>query len=88
VSEWNVLLQAIRNDRPRNEIKRSAYTNLAAMMGRAAVHTGQIVNWEDMMNSRFQFCPGVDFTSESPAPVHADAQGRYPVPVPGIWKEI
>jgi hypothetical protein len=36
--EWNVLLDAIRNDRPHNEGKRVALVNLADIMGRAAVH--------------------------------------------------
>ena len=28
------------------------------------------------------------FVETSPAPVKADANGRYPVPVPGVWQEI
>ncbi len=36
--EWNVLLDAIRNDRPHNEARRAAYADLASIMGRAAVH--------------------------------------------------
>jgi len=88
-AEWNVLLDAIRNDRPHNEAKRAAYSNLAAIMGRAAVHTGQIVTWEDALASDYRFCPDVDsLTASSPAPVKADAQGRYPAPVPGAWTEI
>ena len=83
-AEWNVLLDAIRNDRPHNEAQRAAYSNLAAIMGRAAVHSGKIVTWDEMMASKFQFCPNVDgLTTDSPAPVQADAQGRYPAPVPG-----
>lgn len=88
-AEWNVLLDAIRNDRPHNEAKRAAYSNLAAIMGRAAVHSGQIITWEDALASDFKFCPDVDgLTETSPAPVQADANGRYPVPVPGAWREI
>lgn len=88
VQEWNELLAAIRKDRPHNEVKRSAYSNLASIMGRAAVHSGQIVTWDEAMNSDFQFCPSVNFFKDSPAPVQADANGRYPVPIPGAWKEI
>ena len=41
------------------------------------------------MASKFQFCSNAaDLTIDSPAPVHADAQGRYPVPVPGVWSEL
>jgi predicted dehydrogenase len=89
-AEWQVLLDAIRNDKPHNESRRAALSNLGAIMGRAAVHTGQIVTWEEATKSDFQFCPDVaSLTADSPAPVRADAQGRYPAPVPGTeWREI
>jgi predicted dehydrogenase len=88
-AEWAVLFDAIRNDRPHNEARRAAESNLVDMMGRAAVHGGQIVTWDDVMNSNFQFCPNIDQMDYStPAPLQPDAQGRYPVPVPGVWTEI
>jgi len=87
--EWDVLLEAIRKDRPHNEVQRAAFANLASIMGRAAVHTGKIVTWDEVTASNFKFCPNVDgLTNESPAPAQADPQGRYPVPVPGTWTEI
>ncbi|MHB1036208.1 MAG: Gfo/Idh/MocA family oxidoreductase [Pirellulales bacterium] len=88
-AEWDVLLAAIRKDRPHNEAERAALSNLGAIMGRAAVHTGKIVTWEEAMASDFQFAKNVDgLTTDSPALVQANAEGRYPAPVPGIWKEI
>ena len=87
--EWNVLLAAIRNDRPHNEAQRAAYSDLASIMGRAAVHSGQIITWDEALASNFQFCPNIDTLNEnSPPPVVADAQGRYAPPIPGAWKEI
>ena len=87
--EWDVLLNAIRKDRPHNEVRRAAFANLASIMGRAAIHTGKIITWDQIMASDFKFCHNVsDFTYDSPAPVQADEQGRYPVPVPGRWTEI
>lgn len=87
--EWDMLLSAIRQDRPYNEVRRAAFANLASIMGRAAVHSGKIVTWDEAMASDFKFCPNMDgLTEESPAPVRADSQGRYPVPVPGKWTEI
>jgi predicted dehydrogenase len=88
-AEWEALLHAIREDRKHNEVRRSANSNLAAIMGRAAVHSGRIVTWDEATASDFSFCPGVDaLTEKSPPPVKPDAQGRYPVPVPGVWSEI
>jgi hypothetical protein len=41
------------------------------------------------MKSNFRFCPGIDqMTEDTAAPLLPDAQGRYPVPIPGIWSEI
>lgn len=87
--EWNVFIDSIRNDRPHNEIRRAVYSDLTSLMGRAACHTGQIVTWDQMMESKFQFCDYLDELSfDSPAPVKADVNGQFPVPVPGQWKEV
>ena len=87
--EWADFLAAIRADQPYNETRRAAYSNLAAIMGRAAVHSGKIITWDEAMASNFQFCPNIDaLTETSPAPVQADAQGRYAPPIPGQWTEI
>jgi predicted dehydrogenase len=88
-AEWNLLVDAIQKNQPYNEAKRGALANLTAIMGRAAVHMGRVLTWEEMMASTFQFCPDVSaLKADSPAPVRPDAQGHYPVPVPGVWNEI
>lgn len=86
-AEWDVLLSAIRNNRPHNEARRGVIEG--AIMGRAAVHSGRIITWEEALKSSFQFCSRVDELSDrSPAPGHADAQGRYPAPIPGKTVEV
>jgi predicted dehydrogenase len=89
VTEWKALLRAIRQNETHNETRRSALANLVAIMGRAAVHSGKIVTFEDAMNSNFAWCDKADnLCDTSPAPVRANASGQYPVPVPGQWSEI
>lgn len=88
-AEWQALLDAIRNDKPHNEARRAAEADLAALMGRMATHTGQMVTWDQAMNSTFQYVKDIDsLTLDSPAPVQADADGIYPAPIPGKTVEI
>ncbi len=87
-NEWNDLMDAIRNDKPFNEAKRGVEGSLVTSMGRMAAHTGQEITFDDMMNSPHEFAPDADkFTKDSPAPVQADANGRYPIPEPGRKKD-
>ncbi len=82
-AEWNVLLDAIRNDRPHNETQRAAYANLAGLMGRAAVHSGKIITWEEALASNFLFCPNIDtLTAAQPRPGPSRRPGPLPRPRP------
>jgi predicted dehydrogenase len=84
-NEWNELVAAIRNDTPYNEVKRGVEASLVTSMGRMAAHTGVEITFDDMLNCEDEFAPGLDkLTADSPAPLLADAKGRYPVPQPGI----
>ncbi len=87
-NEWNDLVDAIRNDKPYNEAKRGVEASLVSSMGRMAAHTGQEITFDDMLNSDHEFAPGVDkFTMDSPAPLLADKDGKYPMPNPGITRK-
>jgi predicted dehydrogenase len=88
-AEWNVLLNSIRQDLPQNEARRAAESNLADIMGRAAMHSGQIITWDQAIASDFQFCSYLDTMDyDSTPPLTPDANGGYEVPVPGKWSEI
>lgn len=89
VEEWQVLLDAIRNDTPHNEARRAGEAEFAALMGRAAVHTGQLVTLEQVKNSDFQFVENIDDMSfDTPAPIKEGPDGLYEPPQPGITVEI
>jgi predicted dehydrogenase len=86
--EWDHLVEAIRQDKPYNEVKRGTEASLVVLMGRKAVHTGQTVTFDEMLNDAHEFAPGVDkLTMDSPAPVRIATEGTYPVPQPGRLKE-
>ncbi|MCU0913867.1 MAG: Gfo/Idh/MocA family oxidoreductase [Planctomycetes bacterium] len=85
--EWDELIDAIRHDKPFNEAKRGAEASLVTAMARRAVHTGQVVTYDEMLNSEQEFAPDVDkLTLDSLAPLPAGPEGRYPTPQPGILR--
>jgi predicted dehydrogenase len=82
--EWDHLVADIRADKPHNEVKRGTEASLVTAMGRMAAHTGQAISYDRMLNCEHEFAPGLDqLTMESEAPLKSDANGRYPVPMPG-----
>ncbi len=88
VREWQVLLDAIRQNKPHNEAHRGAEANFAAIMGRAAVHTGAMITWDEVVKSEFEYVKNIDgMTFDTPAPIKAAADGTYAAPQPGLTKE-
>jgi hypothetical protein len=54
-------------------------------MGRMAAHVGRTVTFDEILNSEHEFAPDLDQLSMgAPAPLVADAEGRYPIPMPGL----
>ena len=86
--EWDDLLQAIRQNQPYNEAARGATASLVTSMGRMAAHTGQVITYEDLLKGDHEFATEVDkLTMNSPAPLQLGADGKYPVPEPGMKKD-
>jgi predicted dehydrogenase len=84
-NEWNDLVDAIRDDKPYNEVPRGVQASVVTSMGRMAAHTAQEVTYEEMLNHEDVYAPGVEnFTMDSPPPVRSGPDGKYPVPMPGI----
>ena len=83
--EWDELVDAIRTNTPYNEVDRSVKASLVTAMGRMAAHTGQLITYDQALNWEHEMAPQVDTLNyDSPAPVQHDADGKYPVPQPGI----
>ncbi len=83
--EHDRLFEAIRQDLPYNETERCAYAAMTGILGRMAAETGTMVTWDQAMASTVELAPGLDhYTLESEPPVRPDANGNYPVAMPGI----
>ena len=75
-------------DKPYNEVKRGAEASLVTSMGRMAAHTGQVITLDQMLELRPRVRPGRGQADvpDSPAPLLADKDGKYPMPEPGRKK--
>ena len=81
------MIQANRDDKPYNEVPRGVASSVTTSLGRMAAHTGQEVTYDDMLTHPDEYAPGCDkFTMDSPPPVRSNADGVYPIPMPGILK--
>jgi len=85
--EHELLFDAIRKDQPYNETERCAYAAMTGILGRMAAESGKEVTWEQAMASDLILAPGIEnFTMDSEPPVKPDAEGNYPVAMPGFTK--
>jgi predicted dehydrogenase len=83
--EWKDLIEAITENKPHNEVPRAVQACLISNMGRMSAHTGQEITFDQILACPHEMAPGVpDFTMKGPAPVMPNADGKYPVPMPGV----
>ncbi|MCA9218756.1 MAG: Gfo/Idh/MocA family oxidoreductase [Planctomycetales bacterium] len=86
--EWDDLIDAIKNDKPYNEVERGVKSSLVTSMGRMAAHTGQLITYDDMLDLGHEFAPDLaKLTLDGPSPLMPDKDGKYPIPMPGIVKD-
>jgi hypothetical protein len=86
--EWERLMDAIKNDKPHNEVENGVQASVVTSMGRMAAHLGTEVTYDQMLNSKHVFGPGVEnLTLDSEPPLLANADGIYPIPEPGRKKQ-
>jgi predicted dehydrogenase len=82
--EHDLLFDAIRNDKPWNETERCAKSCMAAIMGRMACESGKMITWDEALQSNLELAPGIEnFSMDSAPPVVPDANGKYPIAMPG-----
>jgi predicted dehydrogenase len=81
--EHDELFASIRSGGVISDTEFGANSTLIAIMGRMATYTGQLITLEDAMNSK-ELLVSDDLDWDSNPPVMPDADGNYPVPVPGV----
>ena len=81
--EHDELFAAIRSGEYIDDSDYGAKTTMTAIMGRMASYSGQMIQWDDAINSDAQLMP-YDVTEDTEPPVLPDEDGFYPVPVPGV----
>jgi myo-inositol 2-dehydrogenase / D-chiro-inositol 1-dehydrogenase len=79
-NEHDELFASIRSGNPINDGEWMAHSTLLAIMGRMAAYTGQVVTWEDALNSKEDLFPK-QLRWDLPLPVP-------PVAMPGLTKLV
>lgn len=85
--EHDALFAAIRSDKPHNEVAAGAEATMTAILGRMATYTGRTVTWEEGINSETSLAPQ-GRTWDAQASTTPDAAGLYPLPLPGVKREV
>jgi myo-inositol 2-dehydrogenase / D-chiro-inositol 1-dehydrogenase len=80
--QTDILFDAIRNNKPHNDTEWGAKSTMTTIMGRMAAHSGQMLEWDDALNSDLSILPKA-FAWDAPCPSMPGPDGEYPVPVPG-----
>ena len=86
--EHDLLVQAVRENKPMNDGYSAAMSCMSAILGREAAYCGKVVGWDELVEKGRSYFPHGEVTSwDQVAPVQPDADGFYEstVPVPGVY---
>ena len=83
--EHVALFSAIRSGKPVNNGLYMARSSMLAIMATWASYTGQVIPWEQAMKSEHVVAPKT-LAMDAEPPTKPDAQGNYPMPVPGVTR--
>ena len=86
-AEWNVLIDAVLNDKPHNETEYGATSTMTAILGRLATYSGKEVGWDEAFSSEISITTDAEDWN-APAPVQASSDGSYRIPIPGVTKVL
>jgi hypothetical protein len=78
------LVAALRAGERYNEGYYGANSSMTAVLGRIANYSGKVVKWDELVAKGGSEFPR-DLAWDAPAPVQKDADGNYPIPMPGEY---
>ena len=81
--EHNLLFDAIRNDKPYNDGHRACEANFASLLARAAINSGKVVTWDEVVKSDLKLVDIDSLAFDSEPPVKPNEDGSYPYAIPG-----
>ncbi len=67
------------------DAENGAKATLTAVMGRMATYSGQVMEWDKVLNSNISIMP-TKYAWDAKPPVVPDANGNYPIAMPGQTK--
>lgn len=68
-----------------DDTENGAKATLSSILGRMATYSGQVMEWDKVLNSGLSIMP-TKFAWDAEPPVKPDANGFYPVATPGVTK--
>jgi predicted dehydrogenase len=80
--EHHDLFATLRRGDIYNEGDYGAESTMTAILGRMATYGGKVVTWDEAIASTLDLSPA-EYSFSATAPVLPDADGFYPVPIPG-----
>lgn len=86
-TEHDELFAAIRAGKVISDAEHAAKTTMTAILGRMATYSGQLITFEDALNRGRSIMPN-QYSWDADPPVLPDANGHYPVPIPGVTEVL
>ena len=85
VLEHEALFKSIRAGKPINNGVYMARSTMLAILGRMVDYTGQVITWDDALNSKQTLAPS-EYAWDAEPPTKPGPDGRYPIATPGVTK--
>ncbi len=87
-TEHDELFAAIaKGDYKFADAENGAKSSMTSILGRLATYSGQIIEWDKAINSGLDLHPKVYEWNATP-PVVPNADGYYPIAIPGVTKYV